>query len=452
MLLIIVLFWREIPFNAIIAGSMMLFKKKKKKRVFVIGLDGVPHSLLLDLVQKGIMPEVSRLIESGHLHRMKASLPEISSVSWTNFMTGTNPGTHGIFGFTDFKKDFYSLRFPNFLDLKKETFWDDLGKRGKRCIIINQPSTYPARKINGILISGFVAIELSKAVYPLSLLSTLEKMDYIIDIDTLKSREDSDFLWQELSKTLGARQNALESLLKEDWDYFEFVVTGTDRLHHFQWDAYEDENHAGHRRFLDYYRQIDQMINKIVESYKKIASEDSPLYLLSDHGFTGIEQEVYLNAWLEEEGYLRFSTSSPESLSEINPLTRAFAMDPNRIYLNMKGKFPQGCVEQSEKDSLKQEIRKKLEGMEYTGKKVVKCVFDAEEIYSGPFVPQGPDLIVLSEPGFDMKGSVKKKEVFGRTNLLGMHTWDDAFFWSQTEHGEELTISDLAAIILGNFR
>jgi len=430
----------------------MLFKKKKKKRVFVIGLDGVPHSLLLDLARKGIMPEVSRLIESGHLHRMKASLPEISSVSWTNFMTGTNPGTHGIFGFTDFKPDSYSLRFPNFLDLKKETFWDSLGNRGKRCIIINQPSTYPARQINGILISGFVAIELSKAVYPLSYLSTLEKMDYMIDIDTLKSREDSDFLWQELLKTLKARQSALESLMKEEWDYFEFVVTGTDRLHHFQWEAYQDENHAGHRRFLDYYSQIDQMIEKILESYKKIASEDSPFYLLSDHGFTGIEQEVYLNAWLEKEGYLGFVTSSPESLSSISPSTRAFAMDPNRIYLNMKGKFPQGCVEQSERDSLKEEIRKKLGGMEYSGKKIVRCVFDAEEIYSGPLVPQGPDLIVLSEPGFDMKGSVKKKEVFGRTNLQGMHTWDDAFFWSQTEHGEELTISDLADIILENFK
>jgi len=430
----------------------MLFKKKKKKRVFVIGLDGVPHSLLLDLARKGIMPEVSRLIESGHLHRMKASLPEISSVSWTNFMTGTNPGTHGIFGFTDFKPDSYSLRFPNFLDLKKETFWDSLGNRGKRCIIINQPSTYPARQINGILISGFVAIELSKAVYPLSYLSTLEKMDYMIDIDTLKSREDSDFLWQELLKTLKARQSALESLMKEEWDYFEFVVTGTDRLHHFQWEAYQDENHAGHRRFLDYYSQIDQMIEKILESYKKIASEDSPFYLLSDHGFTGIEQEVYLNAWLEKEGYLGFVTSSPESLSSISPSTRAFVMDPNRIYLNMKGKFPQGCVEQSERDSLKEEIRKKLGGMEYSGKKIVRCVFDAEEIYSGPLVPQGPDLIVLSEPGFDMKGSVKKKEVFGRTNLQGMHTWDDAFFWSQTEHGEELTISDLADIILENFK
>ncbi|MCK4759899.1 MAG: alkaline phosphatase family protein, partial [Candidatus Aminicenantes bacterium] len=321
---------------------MALFKKKKKKKVLVIGLDGVPHSLLLDLAQKGVMPSTSNLVESGHLHKMKASLPEISSVSWTNFMTGANPGSHGIFGFTDLQKDSYALRFPNFLDLKKETFWDKLGELKKKCIIINQPSTYPARKINGILISGFVAIELSKAVYPLSIKASLERMGYLIDIDTMKSREDSEFLWQELLRTLEARQNALESFIKEDWDYFEFVVTGTDRLHHFLWNAYRDENHADHPRFLDYYYRIDQLIHTIVESYEKIAAEDSQLYILSDHGFTGIDQEVYLNSWLEREGYLKFNTSSPESLSEITPAARAFAMDPNRIYLNLTGKFPQG--------------------------------------------------------------------------------------------------------------
>ena len=430
---------------------MALLKKKKKKRAFVIGLDGVPCSLLNDLVQEGIMPAISRLITSGHLHKMKASLPEVSSVSWTNFMTGTNPGTHGIFGFTDFKKDSYELRFPNFLDIKQETFWDKLGERGKKCIIINQPSTYPARKINGILISGFVAIDLSRAVYPHSYTPKLEQMGYQIDIDTLKSREDSEFLWQELSTTLKARQTALESLWKEDWDYFEFVVTGTDRLHHFQWNIYEDKDHPDHNRFLDYYRQIDHMIDKIVESYKKASEEESPFYLLSDHGFTGIEQEVYLNAWLEKEGYLKFSTPSPENLSETASPTRAFAMDPNRIYLNMKGKFPRGSVEPSEKKPLKEEIKKKLKGLEYKGKKVVNCVFDTEEIYSGPEVPKGPDLIVLSEYGFDMKGSVKKKEVFGRSNLQGMHTWDDAFFWAQTDHGQDLTISDLAEIIMRNY-
>ena len=436
---------------AIIVGFMSLFKKKKKKRVLVIGLDGVPYSLLINLAQKGIMPTTSKLIDSGHLQRMKASLPEISAVSWTNFMTGTNSGTHGIFGFTDFKKDSYELRFPNFLDLKKETFWDTLGDKGKRCIIINQPSTYPARKINGILISGFVAIELSKAVYPPSFQAPLERIGYEIDIDTQKAKENAEFLWKDLSNTLSARRKAFDLLWKEDWDYFEFVITGTDRLHHFQWDAYEDENHVYHQNFLDYYGQVDRVIDEIVTSFRKLTDDDKGLYLLSDHGFAQIEQEVYLNAWLEEQDYLSYNNPSPESVADISTSSRAFVMEPNRVYLNLKEKFPEGCVEPSGKNDLKEEISKKLEGLEYKGKKVVRHVFDAEEIYFGPCLNEGPDLIVLAKRGFDMKGSVKKKEVFGRSKLQGMHTWDDAFFWSKKEQSQDLSISDLAKIILDDF-
>ncbi|MCK4645347.1 MAG: alkaline phosphatase family protein [Candidatus Aminicenantes bacterium] len=427
---------------------MAFFKRKKKKRVCVIGLDGVPYSLLLELAEKGIMPAISRLLDSGHLHRMKASLPEISAVSWTNFMTGANPGTHGIFGFTDLKKNSYELRFPNFLDLKKETFWDILGRHGKKCIIINQPSTYPAREINGVLISGFVAIELARAVYPPSCKAPLEQVGYQIDIDTLKSRENNEFLWKDLSKTLAGRQEAFNLFWQRDWDYFEFVITGTDRLHHFLWNAYEDESHVHHLKFLDYYRQIDDVIEKIVTAFRKLTDDDERLFLLSDHGFTGIEQEVYLNVWLKKEGYLEFANPAPQDLKEISPHSRAFVMDPNRIYLNLKEKFPQGCVGPLEKKVLKEQISQKLEKLEYNGKKVVRRVFDAEDVYSGPYLPEGPDLIVLSEYGFDMKGSVKKKEMFGRTNLQGMHTWDDAFFWAKKEQDKDLSISDLAGIIL----
>jgi predicted AlkP superfamily phosphohydrolase/phosphomutase len=430
---------------------MGLFKRKKKQKVCVIGLDGVPYSMIRDLAQKGIMPNVDKLIHSGHLHKMKASLPEISSVSWTNFMTGTNPGSHGIFGFTDLKENSYDLRFPNFLDVKTETFWDRLGEQKKMSVVINQPSTYPARKINGILISGFVAIEMAKAVSPLALKDPLEKLGYQIDIDTFKAREDHEFLWKDLARTLEGRHKAFDSFWETDWDYFEIVITGTDRLQHFLWSAYKDENHKYHKNFLDYYRQLDTFIEKIVDAFATQTDGDDGLYLLSDHGFAEIKQEVYLNVWLEREGYLRFETSSPKDLTEISATSRAFTMDPNRIYLNLKDKYPKGSVDPSEKQDLKKELAEKLKSLEYSGQKVVRDVFDTVEIYSGPHVASGPDLIVLSEYGFDMKGSVKKKEIFGRSNLQGMHTWDDAFFWANSEKGEDLSISDLSGIIMENF-
>lgn len=433
-------------------GFKDFFKKKKKNKVCVIGLDGVPYSLLQNLAQQGVMPYTAELLDSGYLHKMKASLPEISAVSWTNFMTGSNPGTHGIFGFTDFKKGSYDLRFPNFLDLQKETFWDTLGKQKKKSIIINQPSTYPARKINGTLISGFVAIDLAKAVFPYPLKDSLQKMNYQIDIDTFKSREDHEFLWKDLEKTLQGREKAFQSLWKEDWDYFEIVVTGTDRLMHFLWNAYEDSQHFYHQNFLDYFRKVDNLMYKVGSSFKKLNGNREGLYILSDHGFTGIKQEVFLNAWLEKENYLQFNTSSPQNLSQLSPKSQAFALDPNRIYVHLKNKFPQGCVDESEKEELKREITDKLNRLEYQGEKVVRRVFDSNEIYKGPFLSHGPDLLVLSHYGFDMKGSVKKKKVFGRSHLQGMHTWDDAFFWSATEKAQDLTISHLSSIILNHFQ
>ncbi len=426
-------------------------KSKRKNKACVIGLDGVPYTMILDLVERGVMSTMGRLVDTGRLHRMKASLPEISAVSWTNFMTGTDSGNHGIFGFTDFKPRSYDIRFPNFSDVRSKTLFDVLGEKKKKCVVINQPSTYPARKINGVLVSGFVAIELARSVYPLSHLATLEQMGYQIDIDTMKARESPAFLWQELVKTMAGHQKALNFFWETDWDYFEFVITGTDRLHHFLWKAYEDPRHPHHQTFLDYYRQIDRLLGKIIASFRKIAGDEDGLYILSDHGFTGIKREVYLNAWLQKNGYLRFTGSGPRSLEAVSARTKAFALDPNRIYLNLKRKFPKGTVGYKDRKGLKEEIAAKLAKLEFEGQKVVRKVFFAEEVYSGPLVSKGPDLIVLSEPGFDIKGSVKHTEIFGQTNLQGMHTWDDAFLWANQDLGEDLAIQNVSRFILGNF-
>jgi len=428
-----------------------LSRKHRTNKACVIGLDGVPYSLLSDLAERGVMPAAARLITAGHLHRMRASLPEISAVSWTDFMTGTNAGEHGVFGFTDFKPGSYEVRFPNSLDVRRPPIWDVLAGRGRRSIVINQPSTYPARKLNGILVSGFVAVDLAKAVYPPAYKTALDQLGYRVDIDTLKVRENPALLWEELAQTLAGGRKALNFFWTEAWDYFEFVVTGTDRLHHFAWDAYQDPDHPDHKKFLDYYRQVDGLIEKIAASYREAVGSYGGLYMLSDHGFTGIFREVYLNRWLEGQGYLGFTRPEPGGLEDIAPGTRAFALDPSRIYLNLKDKFPRGTVDRSERKALQQEIAKRLNDLECEGRKVVRRVFFAEDVYRGPQAGRGPDLIVLGENGFDMKGSVKKKDVFGPSDLRGMHTWDDAFFWAERDCGPDLAIQDVARFILGNF-
>ena len=137
----------------------------------------------------------------GYFRVVSVCLPEISSVSWSSFMGSTNSGTHDVYSFMNFKPGTYELYFPNFSNLKAPTLFDELGEKEKRCVVINLPFTYPARKIQGVLISGFVAIDLEKAVYPSSLLLKLKKFNYRIDIDTTKARTDHKFLIQNLDET-----------------------------------------------------------------------------------------------------------------------------------------------------------------------------------------------------------------------------------------------------------
>lgn len=396
------------------------------------------------------MPHVAERIEAGHLRSMRASLPEISSVSWSSFMTGTGPGEHGIFGFTDIDPQSYALRFPGFSDVGAPTFWDRLGKSGLRSVVLNQPSTYPARTIPGVLVSGFVAIDLVKAVKPLRHLGPLRRLGYRIDIDTRRARADHDHLISDLDRTLKARAKAVDYLWEvEDWDYFQLVITGTDRLYHYLWDALEDPSHQHHQAALDYHCQVDKLVGRIFERFDAGQNGGAAgFYMLSDHGFCGIVREVQLNAWLRDEGYFGLENEGGEGLERIDPGSRAFVLDPGRIYIHRKGRFARGGVEEQDVEVLKAEIAGKLLQLEWEGKRVIREVFDAGEIYQGPRVAYGPDLVALSTPGFDLKGSPKAKEIFARTDLVGMHTWDDAFLITPAPvEGEELWIGDIATLL-----
>lgn len=431
---------------------MSAFWSKKKKRVCIVGLDGVPCTLLKRLTEDGTMPATAEIVRGGHLSQMKVTLPEISAVSWPSFMTGTNPGRHSIFGFTDLKPNSYSLRFPSFGDLRAATIWDTLAERKKRSVVINQPSTYPARPIEGVLISGFVALSLRKSVHPKSLLPRLEQDGYVIDIDTMRAREDHAYLVNELNRTLDARERTVNALWdSEDWDLFEVVVTGTDRLHHYLWGALDDASHTHHEAFLSYYRRVDSFISNIHSRFRKLtnAGETTPgFFLLSDHGFTGIKSEFYLSAWLKNEGFLKLESEEVDSLEAISDGSRAFALDPSRIYLNLVGKYPKGKVKPEDVRPILSDIKAGLSELSCNGDRVIEKVFERAEAYDGPFAEQGPDLVVVPRYGYDVKASPKRTELFGQSALTGMHTWDDAFFWSSQQPPEKLNITDLAHIIM----
>jgi len=423
---------------------MFKFFRKKQAKVFCLGLDGVPYTLLCRLSH--LMPNLSKLAKDGTFCSMNSSIPEVSCVAWTSFMTGTDPGNHGIFGFYDLREKSFEMYFPNRANIRAESIWESMEKRGKRIIMVNVPSTYPAPRVNGVLISGFIALDLQKAVYPPKYYPVVKKMGYQIDVDLVKAREDSDFLIKDLFSSLKSRMKTVDFLMKqEEWQLFIAVITGTDRLQHFLWDAIEDTSHVHHQAVMDYYSLVDDYIGRIIDSLH----EDVTFLMLSDHGFTGIKTEICLNPWLEQNGFLSFDGEG--SYENISSNSRAFAMDPSRIYINTEKRFKNGKVTERNYNNVRDEIAEKLMSIDFEGKKVIKKVIRKEEIYSSSLLSSAPDLLLISEHGYDLKGSIKGNSVFRRSHLCGMHTQDDAFFLIRGEKisHDNLSISDLFSLILG---
>jgi len=403
------------------AGLSATKNNMRPKRLIIIGLDGVPVSLLKELAQADVMPNIGQIMRNGFFAPMRSSIPEISSVAWSSIITGVNPGEHGIFGFVDIQPGSYKIRFPNFNDLKSPPFWSRC--RGKS-VIINVPSTYPVKDMNGVHISGFVSIELPQSVYPKFLITQLKKLDYRLDVDSEKAHTDLDLFLADLDKTLTARIKAAEYLWDYiDWQTFMLAFTGTDRLMHFLWSAYEDKGHKYHKDFLGHFRKIDAAVGEICSKI----TEDDALIMLSDHGFEKLEKDVYVNYLLASEGFLTVNPTGRADMINIGRPTKAFALEPARIYINQNGKYPAGSVEPNDRDSCLKDLESLFLSLRIDGRKVIKHVYRKQDIYSGPYINEAPDLVLIAEKGFNLKGAMNVQELTGKGPFTGKHTYYDAF-------------------------
>jgi len=406
---------------------------KNNKKLLIIGLDGVAHDMLGGNGRPSLLPSLNRFCFPAQPLKMTVSIPEISAVSWSSFMTGTQAGEHGIYGFTDLTPGTYQLRFPDFRDLKAPAFFDELGLLGKRSVIINLPATYPARPINGVLLSGFVALDLEKAVYPIRYLPLLKQMGYQVDVDAGKGRDKKTEFLADLHCLLKTRKQVADILWeKENWDLFMFTVTETDRLQHFLYDAYENVNHPQHQDFLHFYQEVDQIIADFLQ--RAAGREEFEIILLSDHGFGPIRREMYLNPILIKYGFLSLESGEPRTLGQISPMAKAFALDPSRIYIHQKDKYAKGRVAAGDVHKVRQDLKQLFENYEIEGEKTISRAYFKEELYSGPQLAAAPDLVLLSNPGYDLKGGFDKQQETGISHFTGMHRHDNAFFACSRNH------------------
>jgi predicted AlkP superfamily phosphohydrolase/phosphomutase len=404
------------------------FRRKPKHRLIVIGLDGVPHSLLTELIHRGDVPNLAAIAASGDLRRAESTYPTVSCAAWTSFVTGVNPGQHGVYGFVDRRPGSYQHYITGAQYVRSPQVFSTLSERDRRVIILNVPVTSPPPDVNGFLAGGFLAPKLDGATHPPELAERLERLGYRIDIDPWQARQSLEMLFDDLHATLAGRVAAATELLSnETWSYAMVHIMGTDRINHFVWRKWDEGDAEFAPRFVDYYRRVDEAVGEIAQA----AGDDAQLLLLSDHGFTGTVHEVNIDVWLRDNGLLTVPVSDEAKLTDINPNTRVFSMTPGRIYVNLRGREPEGAVEPgAEYETIREDVAAGL--MELTdpdtGENVLERVSPREELFEGDALDQAPDLLAIPRDGYDLKSQLGGEELFTSSPITGMHTFDDAFW------------------------
>jgi len=285
--------------------------------VLVLGLDGATFDLMLPWIEEGHLPNLGKLVREGAWSPLRSTIPPITPCAWSSFMTGTNPGKHGLFDFVEPLPHRKGFRFTNASSRRGESLWGHLSQQGRRVGVINVPMTYPPQSVNGYLISGLdTPNENSRYTFPDPLREELQaqSLGYRIDIQHLGNmRNDAqrDFWLRELREVESRRTEALRYLRKRyPSDFTMLVYTATDQAQHHFWhymdpqhDKYDAQGAERYRHAIrDIYIHVDQLIGSVLEE-----RDDTVVMIMSDHGFGPTSNvRIRLNQVLEHGGLLSF--------------------------------------------------------------------------------------------------------------------------------------------------
>ena len=426
----------------------------------VIGIDGGEWDVINPLMEEGYLPTISDLIETGVHGELESITPPVSPPAWNSITTGTNPGKHGIFDFNTFGED-YQRRSINSSDRQATPFWNVMNDHNVRTGLFKIPFTYPPGEVDGFLITGFPTPSFADDfTSPPALAETIGSPAKLFQDWSYQSDGDYAGFKQNLVEVAERQNDILLQLLDEhDTDFLMTVFDGSDRAQHFFW-KYFDESHPRYESnatlataFREFYQAMDRGIADLLDR----ADSDTNVILLSDHGFGKLSYDIYIDEWLEQEGFLTrkdpdapdqvvqdvLTTAIRKSWDTIESLnldatvrsvlpesvfnqgrskalsnasrrgtiwdeTDAFftTLSGQSIYINLEDRFVEGSVPQDEYEETIQSLRSSLLELTHpkTGEKLIRDVVRADEAFEGWAIDDSPDLIVETDPEYTLQG------------------------------------------------
>jgi predicted AlkP superfamily phosphohydrolase/phosphomutase len=430
-------------------------------RHLVVGLDGADWDVI-EAIGRDRLPTLFALRDRGAYARMLSVLPFATLPNWTTFLTGMDPGVHGVFDFTT--RDGYRVHFASGSARAVPTILARLDALGLACASLFFPGTYPPERLaNGIAISGWdspVAFEADRSFCaPPSLFDELTTRFGPMRFDEADEfGTDAAGFHDRLGGLLAAKVDRRAAMLshlcgERAWDVFACYFGESDTASHHLHGLFDrgsprrppNVSKDAEDGLPRVYEALDRAVAQLLES----AGPDAEVTLVSDHGSgASSDKVVYLNRALADAGLLTFREARGASrigsgvtralkesaLTRMPPRmkerafsmlgralpgwlesrarfgsidfarTRVFSEELNyfpSLLVNLRGREPEGTVDGSELPALRDELERFADGLRdpWTNARIITAVHAREDVYFGPLVARAPDFVL--ELAFD---------------------------------------------------
>jgi predicted AlkP superfamily phosphohydrolase/phosphomutase len=425
-------------------------------QVFVVGLDGATFDLIKPFIAQGKLPTFKKFMEAGAFSELHSTVPPVTASAWSSFMTGKNPGAHGLFDFMQRRANSYDLAPVSVVDRDGKAVWDLIGDAGKKVIVMNVPVTWPPQPVNGLLVTGMLTPRgAENFTHPKELAEELKSAigDYIVYSDEVYSKGRGEIFLNAIKHSAMQRARAAEYLMhKYPWDLFVLVFPETDTVSHGLWSAYDPSHHehdpSEAEKFrdgiLEIYQHIDGLLARLTSNLH--ASRPASILLMSDHGHGPVRNFLYVNNFLAQHGFLKFK---PNLGSQLKRIAFQLGITPRTIYqllltiglgklrrtldkrrggrgllkrfflsfadvdwsrttaysigyigevhINLRGREPQGIVNPGEEyERVRDSVVNRLRELKLKdGAPLVEHIWKKEEIYRGAHLADAPDILFL---------------------------------------------------------
>lgn len=488
-------------------------------RLLVIGIDGATFDLIEPWAEAGDLPNLKRLMAEGVHTPLASTLPPVTSPAWPTFATGMNPGKHGVFDFIRPTGGRFEL--VNATSIRAPTIWQILSQAGRTVGVMNVPITYPPHPVNGFIIGGMLSPVGSTFTYPANLLDRhggRMKPYRIAPHVQYKEGNEEEFAADILDLVERRGEYALQLMADHPYDFLMFHFQATDVIQHAFW-KFVDVDHPRYdpqaaARFGPVLKQVYQRLDSFIGRMLDRLPDDTTVIVMSDHGFGALHYVVNLNLFLLDQGLLQLKRGvwtqlktglfraglTPASIwhlieraglqnyiwhvskSTRNKVVGKFLsfddVDWSRtvaysighvgqIYLNLKGREPQGIVEPgAEREAVQQRVTEALHKLRHpvSGQPLVDQVIPSEQVVHGPYAHRSPDLHVVMDgyrtiafPLFATDNRIVTRQIRGDSGCHRLHgiliAWGaqvrpQASLPSGERTVEEAHIVDLAPTIL----